>query len=264
LQGRRAPGLAARHGASWGLALHDFWFGAELDPSAFGVDLKMFVHHVLRIGLWLVVASFAYAQYEAHGRLSDRMCVFQLFWWAYLATDAYYEDVMLSSFEILAERFGFLMVWSHLVLGMLYSIGGWYLIDLQQPMSVATVVGISVLYGLGAVISRGANLQKHRFKEDPNAIIWGKRAQALGGQLLISGWWSIGRKINYAGELAVYLAISLTTGLHSVVPYLLPMGLFVVLAQRAARDERRCRDKYGELWSAYCARVPFRMVPFMY
>ena len=131
-------------------------------------------------------------------------------------------------------------------------------------MSVSTVVGISLLYGLGALISRGANMQKHRFKTNPQAIIWGKHAQALGGKLMISGWWGIGRKINYAGDIAVYLAISLTTGFHSIVPYLLPMFLFVLLAQRAERDERRCRDKYGELWSAYCARVPFRMVPFVY
>lgn len=264
VQGRKTPRAAARHRHSWTFALHDFWFGTELDPSVFGVDLKMFIHHFLRIGLWLFVASFAYVQYETYGRISTQMRLFQLLWWGYLVTDCYYEEVMLSSFEVIAEKFGFLMVWSHLVLGLLYGIGGWYLVHLQEPMSAPAAAGISLLYVLGTFVARGSNVEKHRFKKDPSTMIWGTPAQAIGGKLLISGWWGIGRKINYAGEIAVYLAISLTTGFHSIVPYLLPLFLFVVLAQRAERDERRCRGKYGALWDAYCARVPFRMVPFVY
>ncbi|TDI96825.1 MAG: hypothetical protein E2O73_12405 [Deltaproteobacteria bacterium] len=38
----------------------------------------------------------------------------------------------------------------------------------------------------------------------------------------------------------------------------------VLLVQRAARDDRRCRRKYGELWKVYCAKVPFRMLPLIY
>ena len=76
-------------------------------------------------------------------------------------------------------------------------------------------------------------------------MIWGEKAEAIGGRLLISGWWGIGRHLNYTGEIGVYLALTLATGFGSFVPYLLPLWMLVLLAHRAARDDRRCRAKYG-------------------
>ena len=76
---------------------------------------------------------------------------------------------------------------------------------------------------------RGANAQKWRFKQDPTAVIWGEKAEAIGGSLLISGWWGIGRHLNYTGEIGVYLALTLATGFDSFVPYLLPLWMLVLL-----------------------------------
>jgi delta14-sterol reductase len=86
----------------------------------------------------------------------------------------------------------------------------------------------------------------------------------VGGKLLVSGFWGVGRKLNYTGELCCYLAWSLTTGLSSVVPYLLPLWLMVLFPHRAWRDDQRCREKYGPLWDEYCKRARFRMIPFLY
>jgi delta14-sterol reductase len=95
-------------------------------------------------------------------------------------------------------------------------------------------------------------------------VIWGEKAEAVGGRLLISGWWGIGRHLNYTGEIGVYLALTLTTGFHTFIPYLLPLWMLVLLAHRAYRDDRRCRAKYGAAWHAYCAHTHFRMFPFVY
>ncbi|MGH8488681.1 MAG: DUF1295 domain-containing protein, partial [Gammaproteobacteria bacterium] len=111
---------------------------------------------------------------------------------------------------------------------------------------------------------RGANEQKHRFKADPSARIWGRPAETLGGRLLVSGFWGIGRHLNYSGEICVYLAFALTTGFGSVLPYLLPAWLIALLIHRARRDERRCYAKYGTLWTQYTHRARFRMLPFVY
>jgi delta14-sterol reductase len=62
----------------------------------------------------------------------------------------------------------------------------------------------------------------------------------------------------------VYTSFALCTGLQSFVPYLLPAWLCVLLPHRAWRDEKRCRQKYGELWQEYSRRAKFRMVPFLY
>ena len=250
---------------NWRKFLGDLWFGVELNPNLFGVDLKMFAYQPSLIGLGLINASFAYLQYKKYGEISTQMWMFQLFWWGYLATHYYYEEFMLSTWDIIAEKFGFMLVWGDIVLvPFFYSIIGWYIIDRIEPMPIFTVVIISLLYLFGLWLFRGSNVQKHSFKKDSNTTIWGEPAKTIDGRLLISGWWGIGRKLNYTGEICVYLALSLTSGFHSVIPYFLPFWLCVLLSHRAWRDEQRCRNKYGELWEAYCQKVKFRMVPFLY
>jgi delta14-sterol reductase len=243
----------------------DLWFGIELNPTWLGVDLKLFAYQPSLIGLGLLNASFAYVQYETYGQVSLQMLMFQTFWWVYLASHYYFEECTLSMWDIIAEKFGFMLIWGDLVLvPFFYSIIGWFLVDKISPIPLAAIIGICLLYIFGLWLFRESNLQKHRFKKNPNINIWGQPAQSLKGKLLISGWWGIGRKLNYSGEICLYLAIALTTGFNSIIPYLLPLWLCLLLIHRAGRDEQRCRAKYGELWGKYCAKARFRLVPFLY
>ncbi|NIS33672.1 MAG: ergosterol biosynthesis protein, partial [Actinobacteria bacterium] len=50
----------------------------------------------------------------------------------------------------------------------------------------------------------------------------------------------------------------------SPYPYILPLTLIILLTQRAGRDDKRCRAKYGELWEQYCRKARFRIIPFLY
>lgn len=43
-----------------------------------------------------------------------------------------------------------------------------------------------------------------------------------------------------------------------------PVSLTVFLVYRVSEVERYCRDKYAEIWSRYCAQVPYRLVPYLY
>lgn len=252
---RRAPGARVR----------DFAMGVELDPTWAGVDLKMFAYQPSLIGLWWLALGFAAAQLARHGELTLRMALYQLFWWVYLVTHYRREAFMLQTWDVIAEKFGLGLVWGDLVLvPFFYSVGGWVLVDDLEPPAPASAAALVVFFALALWLFRGSNDQKHRFKADHTTRIWGRRAEAIDGRLLVSGWWGIGRHLNYTGEVLVYLAIALTTGARSVVPYLLPLWLASLLAHRALRDERRCRAKYGALWDAYCARARFRMVPFVY
>lgn len=260
LTGLMIRGRAQRSGS----LLHDLWFGRELNPSLLGVDLKMFFYQPSLIGLFVIVMAFAGRQHELYGSLTAQMILFVGFWWLYLLTHYIRESFMLSTWDILAEKFGFMLVWGDTVyVPFLYSICGWWLIDYREPWSVAAVVGLAALHFAGHYLFRTANWQKDDFKRDPTALIWGRPPQTI-GKLLISGWWGIGRHLNYTGEIIVYLCFALCTGWQSVVPYLLPLSLVVLLGQRAARDDRRCRAKYGETWERYCERARFRMIPFMY
>ena len=257
-------------GASAERASRGFWrgyfVGVDLNPALLGVDLKMFSYRPSLIGLALFNASFAVAQYETRGELTLAMMLYQVFTFLYVLNYFQFEGGMVHTWDIISERFGWMLVWGDYVLvPFFYCIVGWWLVDASEPpLSPAAAAGIVALYAFGFWMFRGANGQKHRFKRDPETTIWGKPAETLDGRLLVSGFWGIGRHLNYTGEICVYLSFALTSGFASWAPYVLPAWLAALLSHRSRRDERRCQAKYGELWRRYKARVPHSMVPFVY
>jgi Delta14-sterol reductase len=245
--------------------LRDFFYGVERDPAWLGVDLKMFSYRPSLIGLALINVAFAFAQWERHQRLAGPLLLYEVFTLLYVANYFHFEHGMLSTWDVLEERFGWALVWGDYVLvPFFYSLPGWYLVDRLTPLPTAATVGLVAMYALGFWLFRGANEQKHRFKRDPAAPIWGRPPETLGGRLLVSGFWGLGRKLNYTGELLLYYAWSLPAGFGSPIPYLPALWLTFFFPHRAHRDDRRCRAKYGALWAQYCARVPWRMIPWVY
>ncbi len=242
-----------------------FFFGMESNPTCLGVDLKLFSYRPSLIALALFNASFAVAQYEIYGRLTLAMGLYQVFTFLYVLNYFQFEQGMIHTWDMVSERFGWMLIWGDYVLvPFFYSLAGWWLVHATEPLSPQAAAAIILLFVLGFWIFRGANGQKHRFKRDPETTIWGRPARSLDGRLLVSGFWGIGRHLNYTGEICVYLAFALTTGLESWAPFLLPAWLAVLLWHRSRRDERRCRAKYGELWERYTQRVRYSMVPFVY
>lgn len=248
-----------------GKRLHDLWFGPELNPELWGVDLKMFAYVPSLMGLWVLNLSFAAAQYEQLGQLTTRMLLYQSFFTVYVFNYFQFEYGMLHTWDVIAENFGFMLVWGdYAVVPFFYSVCGWYLLRNTEPLPPHQVAALVLLFLVGFWLFRGSNEQKHRYKENPSAPIWGKPPETVGGRLLVSGFWGIGRKLNYTGELMVYFSWTITTGFESIVPYLLPLWLLGLFTHRAWRDEQRCHEKYGATWEAYCQRARFRMFPFVY
>ncbi|KAL0410050.1 UNVERIFIED_CONTAM: Delta(14)-sterol reductase [Sesamum latifolium] len=112
--------------------------------------------------------------------------------------------------------------------------------------------------------STGANKQKHVFKKNPKALIWGRPPKVIGGKLLASGYWGIARHSNYLGDLLLALSFSLPCGISSPIPYFYPIYLFILLIWRERRDEARCAQKYKEIWAEYKKQVPWRILPYVY
>jgi delta14-sterol reductase len=243
----------------------ELWYGVELNPTFLGVDLKTFAYQPSLIGLGVLNWAFASAQLEELGHLTLQMTMYQAFWWVYLTSHYHYENAVLSMWDVIAEKFGMMLLWGDLVLvPFFYCIGGWWLLRAPESISSIHALVLGAIFALGLWIFRGSNAQKNRFKADRGCRIWGRPARTLGGRLLISGWWGIGRKINYTGEILVYSSFAATTGLASPIPWLLPLWLCILLPHRAWRDEQRCRAKYGALWDQYCRIARFRMIPFVY
>ncbi len=243
----------------------DFFFGVQLNPTLFGVDLKFYSYRPSLIGLALFNVSFAIVQYETYGQVSLAMALYQAFTWLYVFNYFQFEHGMIHTWDITSERFGWMLVWGDYVLvPFFYCLPGWWLVHAEGALSPVAALLIILLFVFGFWLFRGANQQKHRFRSDPSVMIWGQPAQSLDGRLLVSGFWGIGRHLNYTGEICVYLAFALTTGFVSWAPFLLPAWLAGLLWHRSRRDDRRCRAKYGELWERYTQQVRYSMLPFVH
>lgn len=246
----------------------DYWNGREKDPMLWDVDLKIFFYQPSLIGLALVNVALAEAQWTLHGKLTTGMICYQVFWYLYLLSHYIREDFMLWTFDIIEDHFGFMLVWGDLIyVPYMYSISGWFVADnVKEPLSATWLIATILIHCVGHYVFRVSNWQKYDVRRDrSHATIWGKKPQMLEDRLLISGFWGIGRHVNYTGEIMVYLSIAMCAGTVSFIPYILPFSLLILLSQRAHRDDRRCRTKYGErLWGKYCSIAKFRMIPFIY
>ena len=249
----------------------DFWFGIERNPEFIGLDLKMFFYQPSLIGLFLLITGFAEYQFSSYGQLSIQMILLLVFWWIYLLFHYIKEEFMLYTWDIIAENFGFMLIWGDTVyLPFLYSICGWCSVDTVNIKFSSIRIVLLILFNLFAsYIFRVSNLQKHQFKlkqANPRSWFywWNKDLVVLENKLLCSGFWGIGRHLNYTGEILVYLSIASINGMQSFMPYVLPLSLLLLLMQRAWRDEQRCKIKYGQLWIKYCKIAKFRIIPFLY
>ncbi len=242
-----------------------YFFGVEHSPVWFGVNLKLFSYRPSLIALALFNVSFAVTQYEANGQLTLAMILYQGFTFLYVFNYFQFEYGMIHTWDLVSERFGWMLIWGDYVLvPFFYCISGWWLLQSPSPLPAPAAAALVLLFVFGFWLFRGANQQKHRFRRDPQISIWGKPVQTIQGRLLVSGFWGIGRHLNYTGEICVYFAFVLTTGFTSWVPFLLTAWLMGLLLHRSWRDERRCSAKYGALWEQYKQRARFSMIPFIY
>uniref|UniRef100_A0A0E0C1P4 Sterol C-14 reductase n=1 Tax=Oryza meridionalis TaxID=40149 RepID=A0A0E0C1P4_9ORYZ len=200
--------------------IQDWWLGVQLNPHFMGVDLKFFF---VRAGMmaWLFINLSLFAK-------------------SYLADYFVHEELMTSTWDIIAERLGFMLVFGDLVfIPFTFTIQGWWLLRNNVELSLLAATVNCFIFVIGYLVFRGANKQKHVFKKSPKALIWGKPPKLVGGKLLVSGY-------------------------CSVIPYFYPTYLFILLIWRERRDEARCSEKYKEIWVEYCKLVPWRIFPYVY
>lgn len=247
-----------------GNLMHDWWFGIQLNPQFMAIDLKFFFVRAGMMG-WLLINLSVLAKSIQDGTLCRSMILYQLFCAAYILDYFIYEEYMTSTWDIIAERLGFMLVFGDLVwIPFTFSIQGWWLLHNQVELPTATVIANCIIFLIGYMVFRGANKQKHVFKKNPKIHIWGKPPKVIGGKLLASGYWGMARHCNYLGDLLLALSFSLPCGTSSLVPYFYPIYLVILLIWRERRDEARCAAKYREIWVEYCRLVPWRILPYFY
>jgi protein-S-isoprenylcysteine O-methyltransferase Ste14 len=253
-----------------GNALYDYVMGSALNPRFGSFDLKFFCEARPGLILWVLInLSFAAKQYELHGVVTMPMILVTAFQFLYVADYFYYEDAILTTWDIKHENFGWMLCWGCLVwVPFTYTLQAHYLVNHTHGLPLVAAIGIVALNSAGYVIFRGANLQKHNFRRNAGERIWGKPAEyiqtARGPQLLTSGWWGIARHANYLGDLLMALAWCLLAGFASPLPYFYFVYFTMLLVHRAWRDNIACKEKYGTDWDAYCRKVPWQILPGVY
>jgi delta14-sterol reductase len=263
-------GRRGRDATTSGSLLPDFVGGVALNPRIGWLDLKFFCEGRPGLILWVLLdASFAAAQWQRHGRVTGPMLLVLAFQCLYVADYFVHERAILSTWDIRHERFGWLLAWGDLVwVPFVYSLQAHYLVDHAHELAAPAAAAIVALDLAGYVVFRGANRQKHRFRENPGVSVAGRPAEyirtAQGALLLTSGWWRRARHANYLGDLVMAVAWSLPTGFRHPLPWFYPAFLAGLLIHRERRDHAACLAKYGEDWLVYCRKVPWRIIPGLY
>ncbi|WRX17709.1 Sterol biosynthesis ERG24/DHCR-like - like 1 [Theobroma cacao] len=102
---------------------------------------------------------------------------------------------------------------------------GWWLLNSKVELTSSAIANCFVFL-IGYLVFRGANKQKHIFKKNPEALIYGVSLQRLfGGKLLASGYWGIARHSEYLGDLLLALSFRLLCEISSPIPYFYPICL---------------------------------------
>jgi len=257
-----------------GVAIHDFWMGTghnpRLPPGGL-FDLKFFCEARPGLILWVIIdLALAHTEYVQTGTVSTAMLLVCFGQALYVADYYAHEPAILTTMDIKHENFGYMLAFGDLVwVPMTYTLQAWYCFYYapEVPLWAAALLVLGNLGGLA--IFRTVNNQKDRFRRDPDGVrIWGKKAEYLetrhGNKLLLSGFWGWSRHFNYVGDLLMAWSWSLPCGFTSLLPYFYPIYFTALLVHRERRDHEFCSEKYGDDWDAYCQKVPYRILPFVY
>ncbi|MEZ4445390.1 MAG: hypothetical protein R3B72_40325 [Polyangiaceae bacterium] len=254
-----------------GHVLYDYFMGTSLNPRiGESFDLKFFFESKIGLTTWIaIVMGMAAAEIEKTGTLSTSMALVGLFQLFYVADFYYFEEAMLSTWDINYENYGFMLALGFVVwMPFNFSLQSQYLVYHRVDLPVWSIPLLAIFNFAGYYIFRSSNLQKHRFRTQPETRIWGKAptfiATKRGTKLLTSGWWGLARHTNYLGDLMMALAWCLPTGFSHVPPYFYFIYFAPLLIDRERRDHRVCKQKYGDDWDRYCEVVRYRIIPWVY
>ena len=264
------PGVSAQSDSR----VRDFFLGRRRNPRLFAgrVDAKMYLYVMGATLLELNLLSFAAHHVLSHpGNVSPGVILYVgLFTW-FVCDYLVFERVHLYTYDLFAERLGFKLIGGCMVFyPYFYIIGLWAVADLFSPdPSVGYLALSAAVFFTGWVFSRGANMQKYCFKRNPSQAFlgWFKPQSISDGEreLLCSGFWRVSRHVNYMGEVIMAVGLTLSLGWPLLaVPWLYPVYYVLLLGARERDDDRRCEEKYGELWGRYREKVPRRIIPYVY
>ena len=276
IKGRFSP--SSTDSGTSGNPIFDYYWGTELYPRILGWDIKKYINCRFGLVAWsLIILSFAAKQHELYG-LSDAMLLVVMLQLIYLIKFFVWETGYLGSTDIMHDRAGFYICWGSMVwLPGVYPSATLYLVNHPHHLGFPVFAAIFILGTVSILLTYFADRQRQQvrmmngecrvWKKEPQLIIanyttqTGEQKQSL---LLASGFWGISRHFHYVPEFLGAFFWSVPALFNSFLPYFYVIFLFLLMIERAVRDDKRCAGKYGEDWNTYCKKVPYKIVPFVF
>ena len=277
LKGIFAPS-SSDHGVS-GNPIFDYYWGTELYPLFFGWNIKQFTN--CRFGMmgWpLLLLSYAAAQQNMFGYISDSMIVAIALQFIYVGKFFLWEGGYLRSLDIMHDRAGFMICWGCLVwVPCVYTSPTLYLVQHPNHLGFWLSAFIFICGAFCILSNYFADRQRQKVREKKGlCLVWRRpprlvqtsyiteKGQAHQGILLASGWWGISRHFHYVPEILGAFFWALPALFSHFLPYFYVCFLTILLTDRAFRHDKRCKDKYGEAWDKYCTLVPYKIIPYVF
>ena len=261
-----------------GNLIFDFFWGIELYPAIFRLNLKHIINCRVAMMSWsIILISYAAAQNVFFG-LTNSMLVSVSLQIIYVTKFFMWEKGYLRSMDIAHDRAGYYIIWGILAwLPFIYTSPTLYLVQHPYQLSNSLAVTIFILGSLAIAINYFADKQRVTFREKRGDLnIWGRKPeftiasyQTIDGNknenlLLASGFWGISRHFHYIPELLATFLWTVPALFTHFFPYFYVCFLTIFLLDRAKRDDDRCRAKYGYAWEEHCKKVPYKIFPYIY
>ncbi len=255
-----------------------FWTGSIREIALFNgrIDMKMYFYLVGGTMLAINAMSGAWYHYQLFGADSNPgLFLFTSFFVFYIVDYCLHERVTLFTYDLMHEGVGFKLFWGGLVCyGWMFTAPLWGLAVYPDPgfapfWGTFLLIGTSVMFLGGWVISRGANLQKYTFKRWPERSFMGIKPDHISAndrKILVSGFWGVARHFNYFGEAILGVTFALVLGYFTNL-WAWTYGFLIIgmCIFRQRTDDKFCEQKYGsEAWGEYRRRVKYRIIPRLY
>ena len=286
VKGRLYP--SSTDSGTTGSVLYDFYWGMELYPRVWNVDIKMLTNCRGGMMFWsvaLLCFAIKNASLQPDNLPTPAILASVVIQLIYITKFFGWEMGYMCSMDIQHDRAGYYLCWGCLVwVPSVYTSPAMYLTEnstLNDACTTEWALLIAILGILCVAINYESDWQRYVFRQSHGTrySFWyptkqpkqlqasyttatGQRQTSL---LLLDGWWQYARHFHYIPEILASLCWTLPSGLdgakHGGLPYFYVVYLTCLLIDRAYRDDDRCRKKYGADWQKYCNLVPYKIVP---
>jgi len=289
VKGHTCPSHGGRDSSTSGDPVMDLYWGTELYPELFGLDVKTFTNCRFGMTAWATaLVSFAYFNAKINGgALHHDSAVAMVLTVFYLGKFFLWEHGYWASMDIAHDRAGFYICWGCLVwVQTVYVSYGYYYAwqttdsfvvafgeeNAAAASYAAIAVGVVMVY-----LNYEADRQRMHARSTRGAgSAWGSKYECIRADyttdegnartslLLASHLWKPARHFHYVFEILAAVSWCVPLSLGVLFPNVYWIFLTILLFDRARRDDARCFAKYGESWKRYRAEVPALVVPGLF